>query len=428
METVRIKRIIITLTLVVTVIMAASFLSTSFDKAYAQSVDFKSGEGTAQSPYIISTPKELDNVRYHRDAYFLQRANIDMSEYKNFTPIGSITFPFSGHYDGGKYSITNLTVNSTDNNVGMFSYIRGGEVINLKIKDSSIRGGYNVGAFAGINQGSLIGCIADCEVAGIGAVGGICGLNSGIVKECGNLGEVKSGENGAVGEYAGGICGINHKYIQDSYNRGQINYGAVGTTYSGGIAGRSGGSSSALIERTYNVGKVGGKARGEIVGDNMGQSAIKDCFWLTSDLDISAAFGNEENSKSDAKYSISQKEFSQAKTFGCWKEFNDLWLYLGNDSYPILRRQYVPVESVSFEEAQIQLKPGEEYVYAAKVMPIHATRQDITYKISGEESSFEIDKNTRTIRVKDDARIGAKIYLTATAENRETTQTITALR
>ena len=230
METVRIKRIIITLTLVVTVIMAASFLSTSFDKAYAQSVDFKSGEGTAQSPYIISTPKELDNVRYHRDAYFLQRANIDMSEYKNFTPIGSITFPFSGHYDGGKYSITNLTVNSTDNNVGMFSYIRGGEVINLKIKDSSIRGGYNVGAFAGINQGSLIGCIADCEVAGIGAVGGICGLNSGIVKECGNLGEVKSGENGAVGEYAGGICGINHKYIQDSYNRGQINYGAVGTT------------------------------------------------------------------------------------------------------------------------------------------------------------------------------------------------------
>ncbi len=428
METVRIKRIIITLTLVVTVIMAASFLSTSFDKAYAQSVDFKSGEGTAQSPYIISTPKELDNVRYHRDAYFLQRANIDMSEYKNFTPIGSITFPFSGHYDGGKYSITNLTVNSTDNNVGMFSYIRGGEVINLKIKDSSIRGGYNVGAFAGINQGSLIGCIADCEVAGIGAVGGICGLNSGIVKECGNLGEVKSGENGAVGEYAGGICGINHKYIQDSYNRGQINYGAVGTTYSGGIAGRSGGSSSALIERTYNVGKVGGKARGEIVGDNMGQSAIKDCFWLTSDLDISAAFGNEENSKSDAKYSISQKEFSQAKTFGCWKEFNDLWLYLGNDSYPILRRQYVPVESVSFEEAQIQLKPGEEYVYAAKVMPIHATRQDITYKISGEESSFEIDKNTRTIRVKDDARIGAKIYLTATAENRETTQTITVTK
>lgn len=428
METVRIKRIILTLTLVVTVIIAASFLSTSFDKAYAQSVDFKSGEGTAQSPYIISTPKELDNVRYHRDSYFLQRANIDMSEYKNFTPIGSITFPFSGHYDGGKYSITNLTVNSTDNNVGMFSYIRGGEVINLKIKDSSIRGGYNVGAFAGINQGSLIGCIADCEVAGIGAVGGICGLNSGIVKECGNLGEVKSGENGAVGEYAGGICGINHKYIQDSYNRGQINYGAVGTTYSGGIAGRSGGSSSALIERTYNVGKVGGKARGEIVGDNMGQSAIKDCFWLTSDLDISAAFGNEENSKSDAKYSISQKEFSQAKTFGCWKEFNDLWLYLGNDSYPILRRQYVPVESVSFEEAQIQLKPGEEYVYAAKVMPIHATRQDITYKISGEESSFEIDKNTRTIRVKDDARIGAKIYLTATAENRETTQTITVTK
>ena len=76
METVRIKRIIITLTLVVTVIMAASFLSTSFDKAYAQSVDFKSGEGTAQSPYIISTPKELDNVRYHRDAYFFCKGQI----------------------------------------------------------------------------------------------------------------------------------------------------------------------------------------------------------------------------------------------------------------------------------------------------------------------------------------------------------------
>ncbi|MBD5087016.1 MAG: hypothetical protein HDT32_06665 [Clostridiales bacterium] len=414
-------RIVLALSMIV-IILGFAVISGNF--VNAKSVDFKDGEGTAESPYIISTPEELSNVRYHRDAYFLQTANIDMSEYKNFAPIGSIDFPFTGRYDGGKYCISNLKINSTENNVGLFSYIRKGEIDNLKLKNCVIKGEYNVGSFVGINQGSLIGCIADCEVSGKGSVGGIAGLNSGLIKECANKGVVKSVDENIYGQYSGGICGINNKTIQDCYNLGKINYNEAETAYSGGITGRNGGG-SASIEKSYTVSKVGGRARGEIVGDNLSDATVKNSFWQTSELNLVAAFanGNISNVKS-----VSKAAFSDYRTFGSWQDFDNLWMYLDGNNYPILRLEYVPVESVSFEKSNIELQPGGHYSVAATIAPVHATLQDIDYEVSGAVSEIEFDKSSRAIRVKDDATIGSKIYIKAKAENCETTQCITVVK
>lgn len=425
MKTVKLKKIsLILIIIVIAIIILASMTFVSSNLAYAQSVDFKFGEGTKENPYQISNSKELNNVRYHRDAYFLQTANIDMSNYENFAQIGSIEFPFKGKYDGGKYSIFNLNIESTDNNVGLFSYIRKGEITNLKIKDSSIKGAYNVGAIVGINQGTIMGCIVNCQVNGTGAVGGIAGLNSGVIKECANLGVVKSNDDSTNGKYIGGISGINNKIIQDSYNLGDIGCSESQTTYSGGIAGRNG--SSSIIEKSFTASKVGGRGRGEIVGDNLTNANIKNCFWQTSELNIVAGFTRKEDVSINS--SISKQAFSNAKTFASWQNFDDLWMYIDGNDYPILRREYISVESVSFESSNVELKPGETYKYCAAISPEHATLQNINYDISGDKEQFEIDLASQTVTVKETATIGCKIHITATAENCKTTQSVMVVK
>lgn len=53
-----------------------------FTPQYASAADyFAGGAGTASQPFIVTTPEHLDNVRLFPDAYFLQTADIDLTEH-----------------------------------------------------------------------------------------------------------------------------------------------------------------------------------------------------------------------------------------------------------------------------------------------------------------------------------------------------------
>ena len=83
--------------------------------------EFAGGDGTEDSPYLISTPEHLNNVRNYLGAYFRQISDIDMASITNWKPIGnagsntgstlihelpSVTYePFEGYYDGNNYKI-----------------------------------------------------------------------------------------------------------------------------------------------------------------------------------------------------------------------------------------------------------------------------------------------------------------------------------
>lgn len=80
------------------------------------------GEGTKSNPYIISTPGDLDCIRYNLSKYFRLGADIDLnhellsdnSEYYwyddiyGWNPIGTMDAPFTGSFDGAGYTIRNL--------------------------------------------------------------------------------------------------------------------------------------------------------------------------------------------------------------------------------------------------------------------------------------------------------------------------------
>ena len=63
------------------------------DKAYAEPItESMEGLGTAEEPYIIMTPEQLDQVRNDLEAHYELGANIDMSGYVGFHPIGYIYY------------------------------------------------------------------------------------------------------------------------------------------------------------------------------------------------------------------------------------------------------------------------------------------------------------------------------------------------
>src|SRR5690606_15861208 len=68
---------------------------------------YAGGDGTGESPYIICTALQLDNVRLSLSAHFVLESDINLSGV-NLEPIGDTTTPFSGQFDGRHHRILNF--------------------------------------------------------------------------------------------------------------------------------------------------------------------------------------------------------------------------------------------------------------------------------------------------------------------------------
>lgn len=116
-------------------------------------INFLGGNGTAESPFLISNKDHLNNVRKYPNACFLMLANISFSEadfsengsfYNNgagWTPIGNNDKPFTGYFDGGNKIVKGLYVNAsyTDSaSTGLFGTTNGATIKNLNLTEGSI--------------------------------------------------------------------------------------------------------------------------------------------------------------------------------------------------------------------------------------------------------------------------------------------------
>ncbi|WNY23929.1 hypothetical protein MmiHf6_12530 [Methanimicrococcus hongohii] len=97
------------------------------------------GAGTATSPYEIETAEQLNRVRYGLDKHYVLIDNIDLSGYDNWEPVGSyvpfseddeenpdLDYAFTGSLDGNGFTISNLTIDRSDEaGVGLFGCVVG---------------------------------------------------------------------------------------------------------------------------------------------------------------------------------------------------------------------------------------------------------------------------------------------------------------
>lgn len=169
---------------------------------------------------------------------------------ENWIPIGTNENPFLGTFDGGNFTISNLTIYAEDaSDLGLFGRFNAPAVIkNINIKDVNIKGQSNIGAVVG---NGYTGTIDNCHVTGIiklegnYKVGGISGQgyakinNSSVIATEDSESYVKASylKPDLEGDNVGGIVGHTGEGKRDYKNNTVKNILVSGTRKVGGIAG-----------------------------------------------------------------------------------------------------------------------------------------------------------------------------------------------
>jgi hypothetical protein len=195
-------------------------------------VSYMTGSGTLLDPYVIYNATDLQNVSLDLAAYYILANDIDASATigwnvgAGFDPIGSFVNPFTGHFDGKNYTISNLYINRpAETYVGLFADLSGATVSNIKMTGVNITGlSYVGGITGGVARNNPV--ITNCSVQGAITANNLCGgiagsfdapanqTNSSSATDCSFSGTITCAVNdcgGIVGYDFGGIfVGVKH--------------------------------------------------------------------------------------------------------------------------------------------------------------------------------------------------------------------------
>lgn len=241
----------------------------------------------------IRMAEELDQIRDDLYAHYVLVDDIDVSStIVDFEPIGSSTDPFRGVLDGKGNEIHNLQIGGglIQDNAGLFEYVEGAEIRNVKIVNSEITGGDAVGALAGYNGGDICDSSVDAEVTGGGSVGGVVGKNDGKISS------VSADVNVGGAQEVGGLAGKNDGEVENSQTTGIIRSSDITGSEddvtkldeAGGLVGNNYGTihkseSTANVTGQDEVGGLAGtnrdtiresKASGDIVGGGVNTGGV----------------------------------------------------------------------------------------------------------------------------------------------------------
>jgi acetyltransferase-like isoleucine patch superfamily enzyme len=201
---------------------------------------FAGGDGSPGNPYQIASCVQLEEVDNNLYAYYVLTNDIDCSDTVNwnngtgFVPIGKTTDTqeFKGSFDGQGHIITGLFINRPwDDGVALFQ-VPYGVVQNVGLVDVNITGNSYVGGIGGINSGILTNSYSTGTVTGGPFVGGLTGANSYVGNTINSYSTVDVRGQSCIG----GLIGLNDGTISYSYAKGNVN-STTGPVNVGGLVG-----------------------------------------------------------------------------------------------------------------------------------------------------------------------------------------------
>jgi len=161
---------------------------------------FAGGNGTESDPYQVATAVQLNAARNNLSASYILTADIDLSGYENWTPIGTLDenifgngghsdIAFSGTFDGNGHTVSNLTAIHQDlAGVGLFGAASSDAVIkNLTVENATVTGYMSTAGIIGLNCASVENLTLKGEntISSINCTGGILGGHGyGSIKNC----------------------------------------------------------------------------------------------------------------------------------------------------------------------------------------------------------------------------------------------------
>ncbi|TKI70427.1 filamentous hemagglutinin N-terminal domain-containing protein [Sulfurimonas crateris] len=292
---------------------------------------------------IISDATALQNINSGLSGKYALGSNIDASSIANFVPLGKISTPFTGKFDGLGHAIDKLTVNSSDllTDVGLFGDISGATIENLGLTNIDITStnNYSVGGLVGfMNNASTIkksyvdgGIIRNTNANnGTGGfVGQIYDAASNISESFANVAIV----NTNTIQNVGGFVGENGGVIKDSYALGSID----NADYTGGFVGWNSNenqtSTGSIINSYANVTITNSTHTGGFDENSDTKANFTNCYFNT-------ATGLTDNNPGVS--GLSSAQMQQHSNFAGF-DFTNTWIGYDGHTAPLLRAFMVPL-------------------------------------------------------------------------------------
>ena len=307
--------------------------------------------------YEISTPDQLLYLSGSwrdgapRDGHYVLTADIDMTGVKGFKPIASKKDQgFTGTFDGQFHAIKGLRVEYEKKYAGLFGYVGNQDdqayIKDVALLDCYVTGQQNVGALAGVNYGTITGCVVTGEVKCLDlsnshTAGGICGkLKEGEGPIVGHVEDCYVNADGSAPYDAGGGAGIQDGggYLARCFAAGTVDTiaksGTVG--HAGGIAGsfnagetlKDSVSAQTVINGVADVDKIVGQLDDEAATNITGNIA-----WEGTLLS-----GNEPTEQPIKWEDVSAAKMQDKSTYEAlgW-DMSKVWDWSASGKQPVLR-------------------------------------------------------------------------------------------
>ena len=309
--------------------------------------------------HTISTPEDLDKVRYDMTGDYVLANDIDMTG-RSFVPFGIVNNTtagkFTGTFDGQGHTIKGLKYDVSDKGeVGLFSQTENATIKNLIIEDAYFKGNANVGGIVGqMYRTTITDCaVLNSYIEGRDHVGAIAG----------EIAQTKVGDN-----YEGGTitncfsdASIKTREYQAGGMLGTIHCGTVEKNlFTGTVDGREGDNANGMVSLIdkedaasliqYNVvaaAHIYGKI-GRVVSNNRfdkkgkaTQNYVSANTWVgTKAENATMAKYINPNNYNGADISVTELRTKQfyTKTLG-W-DFDNHWTFLPGAEgkmYPVLK-------------------------------------------------------------------------------------------
>lgn len=156
-----------TSTLTVTLPVNTQFRNVTLQVTFADYATLDDFTSLGNNTYAISSKEDLAKLagivnvqnNFCKGLTFRQTNPITCDN--TYSPIGGEFLPFVGTYDGQDYTISGISVNQFNSDIGLFGRIQNGTIMNVVLTHSDFSGRFHVGGIAGE---SLSATVINCRV------------------------------------------------------------------------------------------------------------------------------------------------------------------------------------------------------------------------------------------------------------------------
>lgn len=290
----------------------------------------------------INDAAGFDAIRNNLNGFYKLAADIDLSGYANFTPIGTESNPFRGCIEGGKHVIKNLRINHPEGDCqALFAATNGAYFNELELENFHVTGNVNVASLVGKCVNTTIRRLAvkNPVVNGLDLVGGIVGETqngeASYIIDC----YVENGDVTGRAFRAGGIIGAaQNTRIETGYFSGIVNAPQnSASNCAGGIIGYTENPAVQLRGVASLATSVKGGSSAQFVPQGyflVEQSSI----FARRDMDLSANLYGAIRAQEEQKKNLSDfKTQSLYESMG-W-DFENVWK-MSEDGFPVFKEKF----------------------------------------------------------------------------------------